>query len=230
MEERRTEAMRGKTADAAATPGAAVDPPAETSSAAPSKGPTWIIQIAGCHYHNADTYHQGAEYLNETLIKNLREKTIELPSEDGKTEKVSMKDLGISYPTIVKKSPLEECVLVDPNAQAPDAGGMGNMMGNAGYGPMPGDSARTAETLKPLKFDFVVQFCWQPKTPAERRQGRQGEGSSGESQESGAGRGQDRSTIGGRKRPFYIVEKSPWINSRYSLSPPRSSSSGCAAV
>jgi hypothetical protein len=27
--------------------------------------------------------------------------------------------------------------------------------------------------FKPLKFDFVVQFCWQPKTPAERRKAKE---------------------------------------------------------
>ena len=75
--------------------------------------------MAGRHYHNLDTYNQGAEYLNKTLIKALGEKTIELPTEDGKgTEKVSMKDLGISYPTIVRKSPLEDEAIVDPNTEA----------------------------------------------------------------------------------------------------------------
>ena len=27
--------------------------------------------------------------------------------------------------------------------------------------------------IKPLKFEFVVQFCWQPKTPAERRKAKE---------------------------------------------------------
>ena len=140
--------------------------------AAPAKGPTWIIQIAGHHYHNANRDNQGAEYLTNTLIKALRKKKVELPSEDGKgTELVSMKELGISYPTIVKKSPLEEEPMVDPNSESPEGGG-GGMMGMEGR-PMAADGSSTAKTITPLRFDFVVQFCWQPKTPQERRKAKE---------------------------------------------------------
>jgi type IV pilus assembly protein PilM len=148
-----TESLREKPAEGTATtPATAVDPPAENPAGAPAKpGPCWIIQIAGRHYHNIDMYNQGAAYLNKTLIKNLREKTIKLPSEDGKgTEEVSMKYLGISYPTIVSKLPLEDETIDDPNVDAAE-----------------GESA-PAKAINLKRFDFVVQFCWQPKTPAER--------------------------------------------------------------
>ena len=81
-----------------------------------------------------------------------------------------MEDLGISYPTIVKKSQLEECTLVDPNVETSDGGGMGPAIGPSR---MAADNAPAAKMIKLLKFDFVVQFCWQPKTPAERRKAKE---------------------------------------------------------
>jgi type IV pilus assembly protein PilM len=170
----RKKAAEAKTADAAAA--APADPPADNPpGAATTKAPTWIVQLAGYHFHNANRDNNGAEYLNNTLIKALREKTIELPSEDGKgTEVVSMENLSISYPTIIKKTAhLEECPLVDPNSGEPE-GGMGGMVGMAGGMPHPagfgGEGGGGGDkSIRVLKFDFVVQFCWQPKTPQERR-------------------------------------------------------------
>ncbi|MFZ1934501.1 MAG: pilus assembly protein PilM [Thermoguttaceae bacterium] len=173
-----TDAMRGKKADATAAATAtapAADPPADNpsnpSEATAAKGPTWIIQIAGHHFHNATLDNEGAEYVNNTLIKALREKTIELPTEDGKgKEVVSMKELGVSYPTIIKKSPLEECPLDDPNLDDSEGGGM---IGPLGGHAAPSGDGSPAKVIKPLKFEFVVQFCWQPKTPAERRKAKE---------------------------------------------------------
>ena len=59
----------------------------------------------GHHYHNADRNNMAPNYVRNTLIKNLREKTIELPTGDnGQMEEVSMKDLGISYPVLVESA------------------------------------------------------------------------------------------------------------------------------
>ncbi len=66
-----------------------------------------------------------------------------------------MKDLGISYPTIVRKSPLEDESIVDPNTEAAEGGAAAD--------------GSPAKTINVKHFDFVVQFCWQPKTPPERR-------------------------------------------------------------
>ena len=171
-----TDPLRAKAAEAAGA-GAkpAADPPADSSAAAAaSKGPTWIIQIAGRHYHNADRDHQGAEYLNETLIKALRTKTIELPREDGAgKETVRMDDLGISCATIVRKSPhLVDESLVDPNI---DAGGgvADDMMGNRPHLPPREGNSSTPNIINVKRFDFVVQFIWQPKTPLERRKAKE---------------------------------------------------------
>ena len=172
------EAMREKTAAAGGT--ASVQPadaPAENpSDAAPAKAatPTWIVQLAGHHYHNADTYHQGAEYLAETLIKALRDKKVEIPTEDGKgMELVSMKELGVSYPTIVKHTPLEEDPMVDPNSESPEGGG--GAMGRPDRPARAAEDSSGPKIIKPKRFDFIVQFCWQPKTPQDRRKAKEAE-------------------------------------------------------
>jgi hypothetical protein len=171
----------GATDEKAADANGAAPPPAtdagteNPSGAAPAKQPTWIIQIAGYHYHNKDPDNQGAEYLRRTLIRNLREKTVQLPTGDGKggTEEVSLKDLGISYPTIVRKTPLTKDPITDPNSEESMGGGVG-MAGALGrVRPPMEEGASTARSIEPQRFEFTVQFCWQPKTPLERRKAKE---------------------------------------------------------
>ena len=137
--------VAGLTPDVSSTPSPGADAASaeNPSGASPAKRPTWIIQIAGLHYHNATRDNQGAQYVRNTLIKNLRKNTVELPTADGKgVERVSMEDLGISCPVLLKAPRVYEVPITDAN---------GNEI-----------------MLK--QFDFVVQFCWQPKTPQERQE------------------------------------------------------------
>ena len=141
------------------------------------------MQITGYHFHNADRANQGAQYVRNTLIRQLREGKLELPTgAGGKLETVTMKDLGISCPVLVNPLKVYEVEVTDPNAEPGDGaapagwacrwspGGMG--MGGMGRNrPVPGPAdASAAGTVKLGKFDFVVQFCWQPKTPSERHE------------------------------------------------------------
>ena len=73
---------------------------------------------------------------------------------------------------------LESVDLDNPNADAADAplrpGAAGDMMAPGGFGrhkPLPAATHAAAEPSKIhlRRFDFIVQFCWQPKTPTERR-------------------------------------------------------------
>ncbi len=66
----------------------------------------WLIQLTGHHYHNGKKAklegNYGAEYVRRTLIRNLREGQIQIPNGDlSKLEWVSMKDLGIMYPSLI---------------------------------------------------------------------------------------------------------------------------------
>ena len=66
-------------------------------------GPGWVIQLTGYHYHNSDRSNEAGQFVNNTLIKNLKEGSVELP--DGENDaliKVPMADLGISHPWLVE--------------------------------------------------------------------------------------------------------------------------------
>ena len=63
---------------------AAATPATDNSSGGP-KGPGWIVQIRGYHYHNADRENQADEYVRGTLIRQLREGSLQLPAGAGAT-------------------------------------------------------------------------------------------------------------------------------------------------
>jgi type IV pilus assembly protein PilM len=148
--------------------GAAATPAATDSSAgaAGGTGTVWVVQLRGHHFHNADSSNMGPEFVRSTLVKNLKEMVIELPTgENGAMEKVSMKELGISHPVLINPQGVAPREIDDPSASPLAAAGQPGM-------PMPPPAG--ADATKPGKIsvsnaDFVVQFCWQPKTPQERR-------------------------------------------------------------
>ena len=65
-----------------------------------------------------------------------------------------MQELGVSYPVLIDPRPVTFIRIEDPDAEDPDAGagGLGIPLG---------------------RFDFQVQFCWQPKSPTQRRDARE---------------------------------------------------------
>jgi type IV pilus assembly protein PilM len=141
-------------------------------------GPGWIVQISGYHYHNGVRFNQGAQYVRKTLLKKLRTATVQLPTgEPGVTEEVTMRDLGISYPVLVgKPKQLEAVKVTDPSAKAAAAPSARGRFGTGGpgsrrtAGPAAGNNGAAPGTIHLQKFDFVVHFCWQPKTPTQRQQ------------------------------------------------------------
>ena len=83
------------------------------------KGPGWVIQLVGYHYHNEDHHKpdQGAQFLRSTIVKGLLGKSGDVTVTAGPLagQKVPIKDLGIGFPVIVSSSPLR----VMPNPLAP---------------------------------------------------------------------------------------------------------------
>jgi type IV pilus assembly protein PilM len=138
-------------------PNAAADPAASGAAGVaeepPPTGPGWVIQLRGHHFHNEDLNLQTAAFVRETLMKNLREKKVELADKDGKVTELPIKDLGIGYPVII--SPMGRWVIEerdDPNA-GPNGGGA---------------------KLQLKRWDFVLQFVWQPTPPSKRLEKQQG--------------------------------------------------------
>ena len=131
------------------------------------KGSGWIVKLEGYHYHNNKQKagdDDGAQFVRNTLIDNLLKEKVELPNGDGIMEDVSMRELGITYPVLINPKIVEQDEVDNPYAHTD---GSGTITGAAGRRGTAEDSA--AGKIKLRRFDFVVQFCWQPKSPSERR-------------------------------------------------------------
>jgi type IV pilus assembly protein PilM len=106
---------------AAATMAAAGPESMGASAAAPVGEPVaWLITLQGHHYHNnreAFGDNIGAQYVRNTLIERLLHGDVILPTGiGGEKEKVTMKELGISYPALINPGKIYKETMVDPNA------------------------------------------------------------------------------------------------------------------
>jgi type IV pilus assembly protein PilM len=138
-----------------------------------------VIQITGHHYHNDENGNKIVQFVRNTLLKNLKEREIDLPH-----GRFTMKELGVDYPVIVSKgTKLTDEVLTDENVEVMPTAGMENPMSSGGFGnrtppgaaktPPAGktDPAKVPERQRdfPVKrFNFILQFCWKPTTISER--------------------------------------------------------------
>jgi type IV pilus assembly protein PilM len=158
-------------ADAAAPVGDAA-----AGAAAGLTGPGWIIEIKGYHFHNSDTSNEGREFIEHTLFHELEEGTVQLPDGDGGAlVDVPIKDLGISFPVVITQPKIRTVTFLpdEINADAPNRGGRaiatreerGPRGRNEGAADQP-----EQKSWKLRRYDFVIQFCWQPKTRTQRRE------------------------------------------------------------
>jgi type IV pilus assembly protein PilM len=131
----------------------------QANSAGP-QGPGWIVKIEGHHFHNVG-HNIGAQFVRNTLIENLINKKIELPDANGKMETYTMRALGITYPVL-----LEVKSIVDTQVSNPFAGT--ELVGIGGGRTQGIATGETANYITLPCFNFVVHFCWQPKTPSQR--------------------------------------------------------------
>jgi len=124
-------------------------------------GPGWVIQLTGYHYHNLDRSNDTARFVTNTLLKSLEEGSVQLP--DGENDalvQVPLADLGISHPWIVTDKKVRD-EMIDPDA---------GLDTTASGAPGTVSRSRTGNLIKLRRYDFVVQFCWQPKTKSERQE------------------------------------------------------------
>ncbi|MDR1270304.1 MAG: pilus assembly protein PilM [Planctomycetaceae bacterium] len=83
-----------------------------------------VVQLVGYHYHNAGVAGtvMGSDYLRKTILRNLKFSEIILPSTLEKQMKdpqsarevVSMRDLGISYPTLLDIPKIQQTEILNP--------------------------------------------------------------------------------------------------------------------
>ena len=130
-------------------------------------GAGWVIQIAGHHFHNEDFHapFEGRTYLRVTFIDSLLGGSGEIvPVAAGPMagEKVLPEEIGLGFPAIIESSPIEDYWLSTAVDSVGDDGmGMGPSRGSSrGF-----DGELQEDGLKLKRYDFIIQFVWQPKTP-----------------------------------------------------------------
>jgi type IV pilus assembly protein PilM len=170
---------------ATATPAPDANNAAGAAAAEGPKGPGWIVRLTGYHYHNVGQKDYGGKFIYNTLIENLRNMKVGLPSgEGGAIEEVGMRELGISYPVLIDPRRREPVKLTNPNADGADASpqaaagehGMVGMLGGVMRPKQPVDgekpvaAASVPRTIELEQFNFAVEFCLQYKSPTERHE------------------------------------------------------------
>ena len=125
------------------------------------KGPGWVIEVRAHHYHNEDRHkpEEDEQFVRSTLVRNLLgdgdDVVISAGPDAGR--RVPVAELGIAYPVIVRSYPVqtERVALTRPGSIADQSGGLGGMSGR------PGDLL-SDDDLELKRFDFILQFVWQP--------------------------------------------------------------------
>ena len=133
----------------------------------------WVIQLSGYHFHNADPRTRGPAFVRQTLLKELEEGSVQLPTgNNGELEDVPMTDLGISFPVLVDGPRLVDHWIDDRDKIAEFENKRAEIERNVNRNLLTGSRTDSTSFAPPKirlkRFNFVVQFCWQPTTGAER--------------------------------------------------------------
>ncbi len=176
---------------------AAAEATGATSMTPTGKG--WVVEIFGYHYynypHNGDNKVGAGEFVRQTLIKNLKEGKVKLPTgekvagpdgtQQDKLEDVGMLELGIINPVLKLRTGPTKMMIPDPSkptaAQAAlqPAAAAGQAAATPADGAAATPATPTAPGATPLdtgeppmlevhRYDFSVQFAWKP-TPRSQR-------------------------------------------------------------
>ena len=157
--------------------GADETPPADASGTEPAAGgeepakpagptgPGWVIQLVGHHYHNEDRHKpdEDEQFVRTTIVRNLLGEgdTVRVSAGPKAGSRVDVAELGIGYPVLVESLPVRtERIPLDRPLSVGEQGGASE----------PG----TEDMLELKRYDFTLQFCWQPGEvpglPASARQ------------------------------------------------------------
>jgi hypothetical protein len=134
----------------------------------------WVIQMVGHHFHNSippdvQVGDEATQFVLNTFCKNLKEGTVQLPDgEGGELKDVKFADLGIKYPVVVYRKKIQR---VDYPAESEEeyqqrvVAAQGTETNRA---PTVGVVELPRKMLTLHRFDFILQFMWQP-TPRSVR-------------------------------------------------------------
>ena len=140
-------------------------------------GPGWVIQLTGHHYHNEDHHKPDdtAQFVRSTIVQGLLGKGDEVLVAAGPLagKKVPVAELGLGYPVIVNSANLRlervaapaggpqqptSFSTVDSEDTIPPQGGFPGA-------PAPGAPGLANQGVELKRFDFTLQFTWQPTVP-----------------------------------------------------------------
>ncbi len=112
-------------------------------------GPGYVVQFTGYHFYAPKSAAKNpnirSQFVKNHFIKNLASKTVLFPAPDGNGwVESSMENLGVSYIVFLREDRPDKVLVPNVNA--------------GGSGP--------AE-IELTKYNFVVQFAWQPDGPGE---------------------------------------------------------------
>ena len=114
------------------------------------KGQGWVIEIRGYHYHNSPKAvyerNSGKTFLIKNFLANFFE-DVEFPGDENGVVGGGLykfEDFGIYTPTIVTN--------VDPEPEVLNLGG----------------SEDSTDVEEVIRYDFVIQMAWVPRSPKER--------------------------------------------------------------
>ena len=140
-------------------------PPVKKAEIAPPVGPGWVIELQGYHFHNEDRHKpsEGAQFLRNTLVKNLMagersgdkggESRVIVSAGPLAGDEVSISELEIGHPVIVKSSSIEKWETSSANPSQ-----VGELRPG---GELP--EANKPQNFSLKRYDFVLQFRWQPR-------------------------------------------------------------------
>lgn len=130
-------------------------------------GPGWVFQLTAHHYHNKQTEpdNLGIQFVRKTIIQSLKEDEVPIPAaelKEGEPKLFPVKKQGIAYPTLIELGPIawENQVPVGDDELPEAAAGAG-----APIAPVPAGPAGAQKMKTQPRYDFKLQFCWQPNPP-----------------------------------------------------------------
>jgi hypothetical protein len=156
--------------------------PAEGAAPPNISGPGWVIQLTGYHFHNNNprkpsqqpVEFEGKQFIETTFFENLENATVRLPDgPTGELVEVPIAELGIRCPVVVTKARIEDAkYLTEPGSTEDGGRGTGGRTVFSSGGRGGGDSSdgASSKTWNLRQYDFVIQFCWQPKPRGQRRE------------------------------------------------------------
>ena len=158
-------------------PGKPAPPPTPPLTGPKDSG--WLVQVDGYHYFNgADKRGEGgADHIRKYLIERLENGSVTVPGVDGQPTEYSLKEMGISYPLLIKapETNLENRI---PNPEFDRLSlAIAPAPGNAPANTTPGATTGVLKDERgnevPYDFEapicrFTIQFVWQEKTLADR--------------------------------------------------------------